>query len=355
MKQLFLALFLYPTVSLAGWTSGGGELLGDSVNPWWVKNTKNLNYCISINQNTFNQTEEDLNRVVVKALSFWKKEFKEITYSEYPHTSQTAQQKFTRTACSEKTDLKFQFGYLTEEQKKKVQDSERFVSLAVRTDYDQVNLKGKGFVYVSDRLARKDETELLYVLLHELGHVFGLPHTGRNNFDLMAEDFVESVIKGRIPSNLKNIPSYFSSVDGTITIQTSNNLGPRKFFKVEEELSEISLVSTVVGERPGYEVWATKKIGGKAKLGNILSEPDQTPVAFVKEATSFYLPKEQRVFPKNVEIGVPQFSYSMFKGTYSNDTESREVGIYFSPGLIKFPQIIGTVDDKLFIHALFGL
>ena len=35
------------------WNSGGGEFLADSLNPWFIQNTKIVTYCIEIDDNAF--------------------------------------------------------------------------------------------------------------------------------------------------------------------------------------------------------------------------------------------------------------------------------------------------------------
>ena len=79
------------------------------------------------------------------------------------------------------------------------------IAAAVRTDYDPVNLRGKGFVYVSPERGRlapglpgliperwSDEKGLFEkVLIHEIGHVFGIKHLDRT---IMDYEYVESVV-----------------------------------------------------------------------------------------------------------------------------------------------------------------
>ena len=126
-------------------------------------------------------------------------------------------------------DLTFQFGYgtLDEKQREFLLDLRKYIGIAVRTDYDEVNLKGKGFVYISsDRGSSRFDADtvgsgspfvdspwqydgLLYrVLVHEMGHVFGLPHVGGSvksfsarsgvtlkSSSLMSEEFPEEIVQ----------------------------------------------------------------------------------------------------------------------------------------------------------------
>jgi guanylate kinase len=51
--------------------------------------------------------------------------------------------------CNNSADLKFQLGFLTEDQKKEITNYKQLLGVAYRTSYDQVNLKGQGFIYIA--------------------------------------------------------------------------------------------------------------------------------------------------------------------------------------------------------------
>jgi hypothetical protein len=115
--------------------------------------------------------------------------------------------KFLNTkAVPRPTDLRFQFGVLSLEQIQNLSGIDRKIAMAVRTDYDRVQLRGRGFIYlVAERGPLALDPELMWpttwskfdgwttqlTVVHELGHVFGLSHSDR--IPLMRESYVRFV------------------------------------------------------------------------------------------------------------------------------------------------------------------
>ncbi len=214
--QLILSLSIGHFAFAGGWSSGGGGLLKDSVNPWFLNNTPNVSYCVIIDQDHFGASQDVVRLQLTRAIQFWKEQF---GHSILPKLTkfgqvQIASQVFTENTCENDPDIVFQFGVLNHKQKKFLHDPTEYAAISVRTDYDDVNLRGKGFVYVAPStgpLAYGSEGvvqnawninggHLLYLaLLHELGHVFGLQHMGSYG-DLMSAGFVESILAGSIDS-----------------------------------------------------------------------------------------------------------------------------------------------------------
>lgn len=194
-----------------GWVGGGGELLRDKNNPWFLSNIKNVYYCILIDQKTFGIDNDRAEAIVEKAIHFWQSEFKHEVSSGTKAETQNgiASQDFHKLQnCSSQSDITFQLGLLNKKQKKFLGNPPNFAAISVRTYYDSVNLKGRGFIYVSPpkgplALNSKEiphdiwsisNSKFLYLtLVHELGHVFGLPHGGSYG-SLMSEGFVESML-----------------------------------------------------------------------------------------------------------------------------------------------------------------
>jgi hypothetical protein len=103
---------------------------------------------------------------------------------------------------------------LNQEQEDYIKIPANFAAISVRTDYDQAQLRGEGFIYVSPvhgRLSFRGAVgkpdlwswgggaKLYAILLHELGHVFGLPHMGAMG-ELMSEGFGEILAAIQHPS-----------------------------------------------------------------------------------------------------------------------------------------------------------
>lgn len=194
MKHNFFAWCILGLLSFgfsanAGWSSGGGELIRDARNPWWLSNTLKVQYCILADEQNMGISVEIMRGHVKTALDYWKKQFAKAP--NFGEKVKVATQEFTEVACNKDIEFKFQFGVLDAEQFKMIPEPTRFVGLTIRTEYDKVNLAAKGFIYIAPQsgplkldltgLVEKPWSEnnggrLLPILIHELGHVFGLSH-----------------------------------------------------------------------------------------------------------------------------------------------------------------------------------
>lgn len=130
----------------AGWSSGGGELFRDQNNPWFVKNTTQVSVCVEIDENNFGLTRQEATAQLQDVIQYWKKQLSSVRGQNYVGI---ATQDFKFGDCTEITDLKVQFGTLEKKQEEFLGVPQKYVSAAVRTSYDTVNMKGKGFIYVS--------------------------------------------------------------------------------------------------------------------------------------------------------------------------------------------------------------
>jgi hypothetical protein len=246
MKVLAGLLYLLSLSSAfgGGWVSGGGGIIKDAKNPWFVQNTKVVNWCVLHDSKNFNRTRALLINAVRNSITTWKIAIEEAGEVSIPGvTPKIGTQKFVfDNTCLPSTDIRFQFGVITEEQKKSIGDPRDYLALSMRTSYDKSNLKGKGFVYLSadsgplkfkgkhivkNLWAAGDGLFLHLALTHELGHIFGVTHsrvTERN--DLMSEGFLnfalskgfyDLIAKGKV--FLKNSLNYFD-ISKQSTMQT---------------------------------------------------------------------------------------------------------------------------------------
>jgi hypothetical protein len=210
MKKLSLIVLLLSQLAHAGgggWVSSGGELFKDAKNPWFVRNTPLVRYCMQVDEPTVSATPRQVRQLISQALSYWQVEFAKATPFGRS-TVEVATQRFEEVDCATGlADLAFKIGYgtLNADEIKYLGDPGKYIGVAVRTAYDEEQLRGKGFIYISsDRgpnayantgalieHAWEKEKLLYYALLHETGHVFGLPHTGSG---LMSEVFLDQIL-----------------------------------------------------------------------------------------------------------------------------------------------------------------
>lgn len=206
-----LGMILSASAALAAGGEGsvisGGELFRDAKNPWFVRNltktTYTVRYCVQVDTASFSASPERVRVLVEKALAFWKDEFSRGGGADL----WIARQNFVESECSDQTDLAFKFGYgtLTPANIEELKKPKRYIGVSVRTSYNPVELRGKGYIFVASDMgpnaydnpgtlierAWQHERLLQYALLHELGHVFGLTHSGAG---LMSEVFFDQLL-----------------------------------------------------------------------------------------------------------------------------------------------------------------
>lgn len=186
-----------------GESSGGGLVIGDRGNPWFLENTENVRYCIITDTAHFSASVDESRAAITRALNYWQSAL--TSRPKIQTQIRVGTQNFTEVPCDhEAIDLHFVLGQLTAEQKKLLGNLKSTIGTTYRTSYDPINMKASGFVYVApdsgpgtpdvslkqDFWGSDDNFRLDLVLMHELGHVFGLQH--RATF-LMNERFVETL------------------------------------------------------------------------------------------------------------------------------------------------------------------
>ncbi len=209
---LFLIFFEVKALTAGADSSGGGYILGDKNNPWFLENKKTVSYCIEVGSE-FDNSPDDLRKMVSDSLQYWKDQFFQAQYNGYSFLLGSSQFNFEKT-CTETTDIKFYFGYFDDELKEKLPNPTELIGIALRTSYDPKALSGRGIVYISPdhgplKFSLKSTNrawsehggkKLYWTLVHEVGHVFGVQHFG-NSHDIMAVNYPEWLIKSYLPSN----------------------------------------------------------------------------------------------------------------------------------------------------------
>lgn len=195
-----------------GMSGGGGGIIKDLNNPWFLENTKTVSYCINIDAAHFRPDISYVRAMVTRAFDYWTSNFSDAIV---PQISQeippvrVATQTFTEVSCSQTPDIQFQMGTLDSRQREAFDDPTLYAGAAIRESYDPITMKGRGFIYISPDsgpmrfvgvpLSIPDFWQLgagglLYrTIVHELGHIFGLAHMGDSD-DIMSDRFIESMM-----------------------------------------------------------------------------------------------------------------------------------------------------------------
>lgn len=149
-RGLILACLGLSSSSYAGWNSGGGELIRDQSNPWFLENTEEVHYCVQLDEEHFHQRREVVEEKIQRAFEYWRSEFSRALYEvKGDIETKIAKQCFVLSPCTADVAITFQMGFLTAQQLAKIPNPRQFVSMAVRESYDTKNLVGKGFVYLA--------------------------------------------------------------------------------------------------------------------------------------------------------------------------------------------------------------
>ncbi len=62
-----------------GWVGMGGELFKDARNPWFVKNTSEVFYCLKVDTKTISVDDATIDAAFKATIDFWKGEFSRAT------------------------------------------------------------------------------------------------------------------------------------------------------------------------------------------------------------------------------------------------------------------------------------
>jgi hypothetical protein len=188
MKWL-LVLFLtgFAECSLAGWSSNGADYARDQNNPWFL-GTSQVKYCIRASTGHKLPVAE-LTAISQETISDWQTFFRKygldvfhIGDGNYPLTFLDGKPRPLDTnfvlvpdCHAEQGDIEIFFGLQNSIITDAIQQGGHHgAGLAVRSDYDHATFRNGGYVWIDDFSA--DRNKVKHMLLHEIGHVFGMKH-----------------------------------------------------------------------------------------------------------------------------------------------------------------------------------
>ncbi len=392
---VFLLSIMSSLNAYSGWTSGGGELFGDSGNPWFIQNTLKVRYCVQIDPQFFHLEKTEAEAHIENAFKYWKSEFKYAHWFEQNDSQsiksgatmplarlKVATQDFIKTDCSENPEIVFQLGFLTSDQLKKIQNYNSFAAFSVRTEYDIKNLSGKGFIYFAPETGHSKTKEMAentwnqengikfyQVLIHELGHVFGLSHSVKSGkASVMSDSFVEKTVSNSQNSpDLSNDelwpgpfftvrPSFYSSYGMACGAKDSRFEVKRKFFGIDP--SWPACFGVKLGNKE-IKIYGMKNINDSQKtlIGTARFE---NSVGQIKDAIGLFLPVGQEVFANSPAL-VPGFNIEDQKAIYNSADHQIERKMFLTLDPTKNDplgddlKIGGIMDDLLYINLIEGL
>jgi hypothetical protein len=189
-----------------GWSgNGGGGDRDDSDNVWFIGD-QTIKYCV-VKDKSYPVSDQDLIKMidsgVQKWLDFFQKynllnndfafgyDFKRLNnITFHDDLNRGLSKDFVLTNDCNDARLQFLFGVENSviQEFKKFSSAEHAYGLAIRESFDHVIFNHKGFVWVDS--FSKDSKEIDHILLHEIGHVFGMKHDSVPVMDERLTSFV---------------------------------------------------------------------------------------------------------------------------------------------------------------------
>jgi hypothetical protein len=205
----FLMKIQLPIVALAMVTSaatyarmggigdGGGEQVTAETNPWRVGPAP-LEYCIE-RAADFPQQKQELSKLVSESFRDWKAFFQKHQMDrpftgnalDLPKVTLPLSAREVQSCTDVKSQIRFLFGVTNSEVLRyKSRYANRVIGFAHRTNYNKATFQGSGVVWIAPHNSYEERTgpivntfpdwnwrpSLKHQLLHEIGHVFGMPH-----------------------------------------------------------------------------------------------------------------------------------------------------------------------------------
>lgn len=309
--------------SRGGWISSGGEVFLFDRNPWFVKNVTDIHYCFAVDSNSVSIPRAEAHQAFLAAIDFWRKEMNATGVQPMPGIVQLATQNFIEEPCSATVDLAVKLGYGTldpdeitylthaEGEGGPSKRVEAYIGVSIRKAYDLVNMRGQGTLFIASDLgpnaygnkgqliteAWKNPKLLQYAFMHELGHIFGVPHTGTG---LMSEVFLEQALSTRLSSfYIKNpIQPFLVPPKDFEICSFSGTFNPQFFQLVEDNACLVFQIDLAAGGGgPKWKVFTKKYITSTpVEIGSVNLEISTAKIFGAKPAVTIQLPEGQTVY-----------------------------------------------------------
>lgn len=200
------------TILMSGWSGNGGDTENIRDNIWYL-GEKEVQYCIKVDEESV-LSKEQASSLVQSSFAKWKSFFKKYKIDERKignrlftlsdNTVKKMSLNFNEVSCDELKEsengeeLIFLFGKsnaLVEVYKDL--NTENAYGLALRKGYNHDTYRNAGLVWITNQL--KDIKKIEHLVLHEIGHVFGMKH---DSVYVMDKEIVRHVSQRRINTEL---------------------------------------------------------------------------------------------------------------------------------------------------------
>jgi len=266
-----------------GWSGNGGGSRDESDNIWFIGNSP-IKYCLAKSPN-FPLKGAALKEIIDASITKWMKFFKSYELLnnnlaggfEHPRMNmlqfpdglnRKMSSNFSYTNDCDEARLQFLFGL----ENKVITNYKKFASdhpygLAVRQKYDHKNFAHKGIIWIDQFSSDKKEIE--HIVLHELGHIFGMKH---DSVPVMDENLTSLLgkkpefISGFLGKIEADSWTYGLKKDRPIVMTSTKGMRPRRR-RIENGQTE-----KLCGDNPTYT--ANRKIPRKVLKGLNLNRRD---------------------------------------------------------------------------------
>jgi len=188
---------------------------------WFLDSRRTVNYCI-VRADTFSLSSSEIDKTIQWALSTWASYMEELNLDARPQALTLARQ-FRQADSCDGADLQFLFGVHNQQiDEFKKQDFFHPVSFARRTKYNSVEGWSKGLIWISNenefidplsagvQISWAITAKFKAILLHELGHVFGVGHWRGT---IMRSNILEGLIQSGTASDVYSLTHITNSFE----------------------------------------------------------------------------------------------------------------------------------------------